>query len=72
MRTSGAGAPIKSTRNTLEQDGTRRSKAFLHVNWDILRPIMAYCNEQCTLPVKSHKILDKAYGQLDVKWPNEP
>lgn len=38
----------------------KREKASSHANWDILRPIMAYCNEQSTLEVKNCKGPDKA------------
>ena len=52
---SGVGAPIKSSKSTLVLDEERGSKTSFIVNWDILKPIMELCNEQCTLKVKSHK-----------------
>lgn len=41
----------------------KKDKASSHVNWNILKPIMAYFHGQSTLMVKGP---DKAYGQNDV------
>ena len=43
------------SENTLDLDEDRRIKTSLHVNWNILKPIMALCNEKCTLKFKNHK-----------------
>ena len=41
-------------------DEDKREKASSHVNWNILRPIMAYCKGQSTLKVNSYKGPGKA------------
>ena len=56
----GIGAPKKTTKNTMVPDEDNREKESSHVNWNILRPIMAYCNEPSTLKVKSYKSPGKA------------
>ena len=49
----GARAPRKTSRHTLDESKRKGSMVSLKVHWNILKPIMAKCNEQFNVNLKS-------------------
>jgi hypothetical protein len=57
----GAGAPRKTSRYTLVARKDKGSMTSLQVDWNVLKPIMASCNEQFIVNVKNPKDPDKGF-----------
>ena len=57
----GVGAPRQTSRHTLEENKRKGSMVSLKVDWNVLKPIMAKCNEQFHVNFESPKDRDKGF-----------